>query len=49
MAGGRCVHRPPILQLRVGWVNPATGERLIVTDPAGEILPDGFAVLPLEI
>lgn len=36
------------LRLRIGWLDPANGERLPVTDSAGQQLPDGFAILPLD-
>ena len=34
-------------RVRLGWVDPATGERLPVLDAAGQSVPEGFIHLPL--
>jgi hypothetical protein len=39
---------PADTRLRLGWVDPATGERLPVFDADGEALPNGFIVLPIR-
>jgi hypothetical protein len=36
-------------QVRIGWINPANGERFDISDPAGTPVPDGFILLPLKI
>jgi hypothetical protein len=36
------------LRLRIGWVNPATGERLPVMDRTGKVIPEGYVVLPVS-
>lgn len=37
---------PPGVRLRIGWVNPAAGQRLPALAPDGAPLLEGFAVLP---
>jgi hypothetical protein len=36
------------LSLRVGWVDPITQELLATVDAAGNAVPDGFILLPIE-
>ena len=35
-------------QLRVGWIDPASGERLHASAPDGTPVDEGFVVLPVE-
>jgi len=39
---------PSGASLRIGWIDPVTGERLPVTAADGTAVSDGFIVLPLE-
>jgi hypothetical protein len=36
-------------QVRIGWVDPTSGERLAVFDPNGAPIADGFILIPLKI
>lgn len=38
---------PPSVRLRIGWVNPAAGQRLPAFSPGGAPLAEDFVVLPL--